>query len=155
MTTYEKSLEVLLDLFGKDTQFALATANNNIPTVRFIDALYYDGAFYVTTYGKSKKVIDILENSHVAWTKHLYSFSGNAYNIGHPLDEKNRELRDILVKAFAPWYFEANNEESPYLCIVKMVPEKGFIFKDGSGYKIDFVGKTATEFPFTTDIVVI
>ena len=34
MTTYEKSLNVLEELFAKDYQFALATSNDNIPSVR-------------------------------------------------------------------------------------------------------------------------
>jgi hypothetical protein len=31
----------------------------------------------------------------------------------------------------------------------------GFFFKDGKGYKVDFINKTAEEFPFAPDIVVI
>jgi len=37
MTVYEKSLKVLEEIFAKDYQFALATSNDNIPSVRFVE----------------------------------------------------------------------------------------------------------------------
>ncbi|WP_277408889.1 hypothetical protein [Lacrimispora xylanisolvens] len=37
MNAYEEGLGVLDTLFARDYQFALATSNNNIPAVRFID----------------------------------------------------------------------------------------------------------------------
>lgn len=62
MTIYEKSLNVLEELFAKDYQFALATSNDNVPTVRFVDTFYDNGAFYIVSYAKSQKVKDIEKN---------------------------------------------------------------------------------------------
>ena len=57
---------VLLERFGKDSIIGLATSVNNIPYVRNVDAYYEDGAFYVLTYGLSKKMKQIEENPTVA-----------------------------------------------------------------------------------------
>ena len=50
---------ILLERFGKDCIIALATALDNIPYVRSVDAFYEDGAFYVLTHGLSGKMKQI------------------------------------------------------------------------------------------------
>lgn len=155
MTVYEKSLEVIKELFARDYQFALATTNDNIPSVRFIDTFYDDNAFYIVTYAKSQKMKELEKNSRVSMCNKLYCFSGNAYNIGHPLCEKNYAIREKLIKAFEPWYFAHNNEKDENMCYVKIDLKQGFFYKDGIGYKVDFEHKEAVEFPFTFDIKLI
>ena len=85
MNAYEEGLGVIDTLFARDYQFALATSNNNIPAVRFIDTFYDNRAFYIVTYRKSDKVKDIEQNPIVSLSKDLYRFTGIARNIGHPL----------------------------------------------------------------------
>lgn len=91
ITEYENSLNILKVLFAKDYQFALATSNDNIPSVRFVDTFYDNGAFYIVSYAKLQKVQEI----------------------------------------------EKNNK----------------IYKDGTGYRVDFQNRQAEEFPFTFHIV--
>ena len=153
MNTFEKSLKTLKELFGKDYQFALATSKDNIPSVRIVDTFYDDGSFYIVTYGKSQKTIEVESNCNVSLCNELYRFSGKAYNIGHPLKEENKEIRDELIKAFKPWYFAHNDEADENMCYVKVELETGFIYKDGIGYKLDFKSKEASEFPFDFNIV--
>ena len=153
MNTYEKSLVVMDALFGKDYQFALATSNNNIPSVRFIDTYYENSCFYIVTYRKSQKVKEIEKNPKVSLCNQLYGFSGNAYLIGHPLDTPNCEIREKLIKVFEPWYFKHNNENDENMCYVKIELDKGFLYKDGLGYKVDFTNQQSEEFPFIFDIV--
>ena len=153
---YQKSLEVCDALFGKDTQFALATAQDNQPFVRFVDVFYFDGSFYLTTYATSKKVVDILANPHVALVSHrLHRFMGEATNIGHPLKAENALIREKLVQAFEKWYFLANNEKDPHTCLIQIKLHEGFFYKDEVGYKVDFTHKTATSFPFHFDITIL
>ena len=71
MTTYEKSLNVLEEIFAKDYQFALATSNDNIPSFRFVDTFYDNGAFYIVSYAKSQKVKDIEKNSEISFFKKI------------------------------------------------------------------------------------
>jgi len=153
---YQQSLKVLDDLFGKDTQFALATAQDNKPFVRFVDVYYFDGSFYLITYATSKKVVDIMANPHVALVSHrLHRFMGEATNIGHPLKPENALIREKLVQAFEKWYFLANNEKDPHTCLIQIKLHEGFFYKDEVGYKVDFINKTATSFPFHFGITIL
>jgi general stress protein 26 len=155
MSEYEKSLQVLDELFGRDYQFALATSKENVPSVRFVDMFYSEGAFYVVTYGKSAKVIDIEQNEKISMCNKLYRFYGVAHNIGHPLKEENLKIREKLIKVFEPWYFLHNNEEDENMCYVKITPDQGFFYKDGTGYRVDFNNQTVESFPFIYGITVI
>ena len=113
----KKSLEVLSELFGKDYQFALATSKENVPTVRFIDTYYENAAFYILTYAKSQKVVEICANAKVAMCSKQYRFRGIAHLLGHPLKKENSQIRSQLIKVFEPWYFRHNNENMCYLKI--------------------------------------
>ena len=155
MSTYEKSLGALEELFGRDYQFALATSKENVPSVRVVDTYYEDGAFYIVTYAKSQKVIEMQGNDKVALCKKLYRFSGTAHMLGHPLKDENKIIRSKLIEAFSSWYFEHNNENDENMCYVKIEIDSGFFYKDGIGYKVDFQTKTAEEFPFDFDVFTI
>jgi uncharacterized pyridoxamine 5'-phosphate oxidase family protein len=155
MNDYEKSIEVLQELFGQDSQFAWATSENNIPSLRFVDTLFDNGSFYVVTYRGTRKVQEIKDNPQVALCKDLHRFQGIATNIGHPLDPKNKEIREKLVKAFESWYYKHNDEASDNMCYIKIDPVNGFFYKDGVGYQIDFIEKKAELSPFEMDITII
>ena len=59
MTDYENAINVMKELFGKDYQFALSTAKNNIPSSRYVDT-YFDGeSFYVVTHMLSQKAVEL------------------------------------------------------------------------------------------------
>jgi len=155
MDTYEKVLQVMNELFARDYQFAMATVKGNTPSVRFVDTFFEDDSFYVVTYLKSQKVQELIENSQVSLCNKLYRFSGNAYNIGHPLLEENKPIREKLIKVFEPWYFAHNNENDENMCYVKIELKEGFFYKDGIGYKVNFQLKEAEQFPFEFDIVTV
>lgn len=155
METFKRSMEVMNELFAKDYQFALATTNNSIPSVRFVDTYYDDGCFYIVTYAKSKKVKELEINKNVSLCNKLYSFKGVAYNLGHPLKTQNSEIRAKLISAFEPWYFKHNNENDESMCYIKVELSEGFFYKDGKGFKVDFIAKNAKEFSFDFDVVII
>lgn len=152
MTTYEESLKVLEELFSKDYTFVLATVQNNIPSQRVVDTYFNDGEFWIVTYSKSNKIKEIEQNPHVALCNTFHIFKGKAYNAGHPLREENKDIREKLIKIFEPWYFMHNNENDKNMCYVRVKPESGFFHKDGTGYKVNFIDKTADEFPFSPQI---
>ena len=155
MELYNKSIKVMNELFAKDYQFALATSNNNMPSVRFVDTFYDNGSFYVVTYGTSKKVKEIEANPNISLCNKQYRFHGMAYNIGHPLESHNAEIREKLLVAFESWYFKHNNENDKNMCYIKIELSSGFFYKDGTGYLVDFTNHEAEEFPFEFDIVII
>ncbi len=151
---FENAIRIMKDLFSKDYQFALSTSKNNIPSSRFIDT-YFDGdSFYIVTYRLSQKVTEITSNPNVSLcSRKMHAFSGQAYNIGHPLITENAEIRKTLIKAFEPWYFKHNNEDDENMCYIKIHPTTGFFHKEGTGYKINFTEKTVLSFPFSFDTV--
>lgn len=155
MTAFEKSLEVLSELFGRDYTFVMATVKNNVPVQRVVDTFYYEGEFWIVTYALSNKVKEIANNPEVSLCNTFHTFSGKAYNAGHPLKSKNSEIRSKLINVFESWYFAHNNENDENMCYVRVKLESGFFHKDGIGYKVDFFEKTAEEFPFTPQIEMI
>lgn len=152
MTAYEKSLSALNELFGRDYTFALATINGDYPSQRVVDTYYSDGVFWIVTYALSNKVRELKANPNVSLCNNFHVFKGKAYYAGHPLEEKNKEIRKTLIREFEPWYFAHNNEDDENMCYVKVELEEGFFHKDGIGYKVSFVKKEAREIPFAPDI---
>ena len=153
MNNYDIAIKAMEKLFSRDYQFALATDVSGVPSLRFVDTYFDDGAFYIVTHANTNKVKEISVNPNVALcSRQGYSFKGKAYNIGHPLLPENAEIRSKLIKAFEAWYFK-HNDENDDICILKIKPESGFFHKDGIGYKIDFVTKTVERFPFVFETV--
>lgn len=153
MDIYEKAIQIMNELFAKDYQLAMATVKGHTPSLRFVDTFFEDDSFYVVTHSKSQKIQELKDNSQVSLCNKLYRFSGNAYNIGHPLLLENRAIREKLIKVFEPWYFAHNNENDENMCYVKIKLHEGFFYKDGTGYKVNFQLKEVEQFPFDYDIV--
>ena len=107
MTAYEKSLEVLRELFEKDCTFVLATARENVPSQRVVDACYMGGAFWVVTHGRSAKVREMKANPCVSLCSSFHTFKCKAHFMGHPLLPANQAAREALAGAgaFEPWHF--------------------------------------------------
>ena len=53
---------ILEERFGKDSVIALATTQDGVPYVRYVNAFYENRAFYVITYGLSNKMRQIGQN---------------------------------------------------------------------------------------------
>lgn len=155
MRAYSECLEVLQQLFGREYSFMLATVKNNEPSVGMVDTIYEDGAFWIVTYATAGKADDISSNPNVALANRFHNFKGKAYYMGHPLKPENRKIRERMIQAFHGWYFRHNNEGDENMCYVKVVPEKGFVHKDGAGYLINFVEKSVRKTPFLPDIKMI
>ncbi|MCE5344152.1 MAG: pyridoxamine 5'-phosphate oxidase family protein [Eubacteriales bacterium] len=154
MESYEKAMQAMEALFARDCQFALATAKQNTPSVRYVDTYWDRDCFYIVTYGKSRKALEIAENTNVSLcNSRLSTFTGKAYNIGHPLKPENREIRQKLTEVFKAWYFRHNNEADEAMCYLRIVPESGFFHRDETGFQIDFLQRTATEFPFAFETI--
>ncbi len=154
MDNFAAAMEVMTRKFSRDCQFAFATFGGSAPSVRFVDA-YFDGkSFFVVTYSLSQKVKDIEKCHNVSLcTQNAYSFSGTAYNIGHPLAPDNAKIREKLTSVFSGWYFKHNDESDKNMCYLRIDPIAGFFHDKGTGYKVNFLERTAKIFPFDFDIV--
>lgn len=139
MKQNETTNRILTDRFGKDSLIALATAEDGVPHVRTVDAVYIDGAFYVVTYSLSGKMQQIAKNPTVAISGEWFTAHGVGENLGHVLLPKNKDIMDILRAAFAAWYDNGHtNEADPNTCLLKISLTDGILFSDGTRYEIDF-----------------
>ena len=50
---------------------------------------------------------------------------------------------------------EHNAENDENMCYIKIELTSGFFYKDGIGYKVDFISKKAEAFPFDFNPVII
>ncbi len=119
---------------------------NPRPYSRDVDAYYEDGAFYIVTHAKSKKMLQIAQNPEVSFTLCAEWFSGNGtgINLGWVLDPKNAQIRTGIRAAFINWYDSVNNENDENCCYLKIQLTKGIVIKDhhAETYYMDFVNKT-------------
>lgn len=156
MNKYDEAMKLLDEKVGnKDGLITLSTIalepgadGKSRPAARIVDAYYEDGAFYIVTYATSGKMRQIAQNPEVAVCIIVENFTadGIGENLGWVCDEKNAEMMTKLRKIFAEWYNEANNDEDPNTCLLRIRLTKGLWYDahTGSGNEIDFVNKTAT-----------
>ncbi|MDY4813749.1 MAG: pyridoxamine 5'-phosphate oxidase family protein, partial [Ruminococcus sp.] len=84
MERLSKEAEIIMyERFGSDSIISLATTVDNIPYVRNVNAFYYDGSFYVLTYGMSRKMIQIEKNPMVAIAGEWFTSLGKGINLGY------------------------------------------------------------------------
>lgn len=130
---------ILTERFGKDSLIALATVDDGIPSVRTVDAMYIDGAFYVVTYSLSRKMQQIAKNPVVAISGEWFTAHGIGENLGHVLSEENKTVMEILRAAFAAWYTNGHTSEAdPNTCLLKIKLTDGVLFSNGERYDIEF-----------------
>ena len=54
----QEAEQIMIERFGKDTLIALATTENEVPYVRYVNAYYENGAFYIITHALSNTIRD-------------------------------------------------------------------------------------------------
>jgi len=145
---FDKLNKKLIKQFGKDRNMALATSFEDIPTVRIVDTYYCNSSFYIVTHETSEKVQQIMKNKYVSLCTGLHEFQGEAINIGHPLNEENKEIRDLLTGAFSNWYFAHNDESDPKMCFIQVKINTAFTHFNKIGYEVDFINQEVTRMPF-------
>ncbi|MGI6193617.1 MAG: pyridoxamine 5'-phosphate oxidase family protein, partial [Christensenellales bacterium] len=117
--------------------------------VREVDAMYENGVFYITTWAKSTKMLQIEKNPEVAFAVNDQWFSGNGIgeNLGWVMEPKNAELRQKLRKSFEPWYDFANDEQNENCVILAIRIMRGTVIVDHGAerYDLDFVNRVESK----------
>lgn len=155
MNKYDEAIKLLDEKFGnKDGLISLFTIakppnaeGKSRPAARVVGAFYEDGAFYIVTYATSSKMQEIAQNPEVAVCIIVENFTaeGIGENMGWVCDEKNVEMMDKIRPVFAEWYNEANNDEDPNTCLLRIQLTKG-VWNDphkGIRNEINFVNQLA------------
>lgn len=131
--------KIMLERFGGDKLIALATAADNIPYVRAVDAFYENKAFYVLTYGLSAKMKQITENPVVAISGEWFSAHGRGVNMGYFGKPENKAVAEKMRKVFSEWIDNGhNNFEDENTIILRIDLTDGVLFSQGTRYEIDF-----------------
>ena len=135
----QKTDEILRERFGKDSILALATAVDNVPYVRNVDAFYEDGAFYVLTHGLSGKMKQIEQNPAAAVSGEWFTAQGKGIHLGPFGKAENARIAEKMKDVFSAWINNGhNNFEDPNTCILCVQLTSGVLFSNGTRYEIDF-----------------
>ena len=133
----EQAEKILTERFGKDNVIALATAENNVPYVRNVNAYYENGAFYIITYALSNKMKHISDNPTVAITGEWFTAHGKAVSLGFIGKPENTSIAGKLKAVFASWidngHTDLNDENTIILC-VKLTD--AVLFSHGTRYEL-------------------
>lgn len=135
----QEALNVMNERFGKDTVIVLGTSNGAYPAIRYVNAYYENGAFYVITYALSNKMQQIEKNSNVSVCADWFTARGKGENLGYFGKADNAEIAGKLKKEFAAWIDNGhNNFEDENTIILKIKLEDAVVFSYGTRYEINF-----------------
>jgi len=135
----EVTSAILRERFGRDSIIALATAENGNPAVRYVNAYYEDGAFYVITHAGSNKMRQLAENPAASIAGDWFTARGVGENMGWFGSDENRELAEKLRSAFAEWIDNGHNDFADRdTVILRIRLISGVLFSHGTRYEIDF-----------------
>ena len=130
---------ILLERFGKDSIIALATAIDNVPYVRNVDAFYENGAFFVLTHGLSNKMKQIEENPAVALSGEWFTAQGKGVHLGYFGKADNARIAEKMRDVFSAWIDNGHNDfDDINTCILRIELTSGILFSNGKRYEIDF-----------------
>ena len=125
--------------FGKDNVIALATMENNVPSVRYVNAYYENKVFYIITYETSNKMKQIKKNREVGIAGEWFSAHGTGMNLGYFCKKENTEIAKKLRAVFSSWIDNGHNDFSDKnTCILCILLTDGILFSNGSRYDVDF-----------------
>lgn len=150
---YNEAVSIMKELYGKDVAMSLATVNGDKANIRVVNAYFKENTFYITTYVLSNKMKEIFKNPNVALNCNLFVAHGTGENIGNPLDEPNRKLREELKSVFAAFYDKHVNEQDKNTCILKVSLNDALVFANDYKYIIDFRNRTAARENCVIDII--
>lgn len=135
----QNGLKVMQERFGRDTVLVLGTTNGDYPAIRYVNAYYEDGAFYVITYALSDKMKQIEKNPNVSICAEWFTARGKAVSLGYFGKEENKEMAEKLRKEFAAWIDNGhNNFEDENTIILRIDLIDCVLFSRGTRYDIKF-----------------
>lgn len=134
-----ESRKIMNERFGTDNIIALATVDADVPYVRYVNAFYEDGVFYIITYALSNKMNQITKNPTVAIAGDWFTAHGKGINLGYFGKPENKDIAEKLKKAFHTWIDNGhNNFDDENTCILCIQLTDGVLFSHGTRYDIDF-----------------
>ena len=139
----EQAARIMAERFGRDCVIALATVGGGEPFVRYVNAYYKSGSFYVITHGLSGKMRQLRENPSAAIAGEWFTGRAIAHDEGWFADERNAALAAELRRVFAQWIDNGHNDFSDRNTIIlRLELTSGTLMSHGTRYDIaDFASK--------------
>ncbi len=132
----QEAEKIMIERFGKDTVLALATTESEVPYVRYVNAYYEDGAFYIITYALSNKMKHIVKNPVVAIAGEWFTAHGRGVNLGWFGKQENGAIAAKLRNVFAEWIDNGHNDFSDENTIILRVElTDGLLLSHGTRYE--------------------
>ncbi|MCI6987817.1 MAG: pyridoxamine 5'-phosphate oxidase family protein [Eubacteriales bacterium] len=133
----EEAERILTERFGKDTVIALATTENETPYVRYVNAYYENGAFYIITYALSNKMKHIEKHPAVAIAGEWFTAHGKGINLGYFGKEENCRIAEKMKNVFSEWIDNGHNDFDDVNTIILCVElTDGLLLSDGTRYEL-------------------
>lgn len=133
----QEAENVMVRRFGKDTIIALSTTENEVPYVRYVNAYYESGAFYIITYALSNKMKHIEKNPTVAIAAEWFTAHGKGVSLGYFGKAENSEIAEKLKNAFASWIDNGhNNFDDENTVILQIELTEAVLFSHGTRYEL-------------------
>ncbi len=132
----EEAKKTMKERFGKDAVIALATMENGMPSVRYVNAYYEDGAFYIITNARSGKMRQIKKEPRVALAGEWFTAHGMGIDLGYFGKEENRGVAEKLKQVFSQWIDNGHNDlgdENTIILCVKLTD--GILLSHGTRYE--------------------
>ena len=131
----QEAEKIMIKRFGKDTVLALATAENGVPYVRYVNAYYENGAFYIITHAHSNKIKHIQNNTIAAIAGEWFTAHGKGVNLGYFGKEENKMIADKLKNVFAEWIDNGHNDFDDKNTIILCIElTDGMLLSHGTKY---------------------
>ena len=127
--------KIMMERFGRDTVIALSTVKDDMPYVRYVNAYYENGAFYMITHALSNKMKHMENNPIVAVAGEWFSAHGKGINLGYWGKTENHLIARKLKKVFAGWIDNGHNnfdDENTIILCVELTD--GLLFSQGRKY---------------------
>ena len=135
----EMTESIMKERFGKDNVIALATVGDGEPYVRYVNAYYEEGVFYIITYALSNKMRQIEKSGAVSIAGDWFTAKGKGVSLGHFGKPENVEMAKKLHEVFAEWINNGHNDfTDENTIILKVELTEGVLFSQGKRYHIDF-----------------
>ena len=128
--------QIMIQRFGKDTIIALATTSREVPHVRYVNAYYENGAFYIITYTLSNKMKHIENNPVVAIAGEWFTAHGVGFNLGYSGKKENCEIAEKRKNVFAEWIGNGHNnfgDENTVILHIELT--SGLLLSHGTRYE--------------------
>ena len=132
----QETEQIMMERFGKDTIIALATTENGIPYVRYVNAYYENRAFYIITHALSNKMQHIKDNPVVAIAGEWFTAHGKGISLGYFGGNENCAIAEKLKKVFAEWIDNGHTDfDDENTIILRVELTDGLLLSHGTRYE--------------------